>query len=85
MRKRLYNINELASMLGVTVPAIHAQLARRNFDAVPHPIKLGRRLAWPEEVVEAWLSQKIASTSTQVLEAPIIGRSRGRPRKTENK
>jgi predicted DNA-binding transcriptional regulator AlpA len=85
MRKRLYNINELASILGFTVPAIHAQLARKNFDAVPPPIKLGRRLAWPEEIVEDWLAQKIAAASSAGGSPVMSVRPRGRPRKIENR
>lgn len=59
MRKRLYNINELASILGFTVPAIHAHLARKNYDAVPPPFRLGRRLAWSVEAIDSWLEDKI--------------------------
>lgn len=82
MQKRLYNINELAELLGFTVPAIHAQLARKNFEAVPPPIKLGRRLAWPVELLEEWLASKIAKANPHPSEGPTECPRRGRPRKT---
>ena len=82
MRKRLYNINELAEILGFTVPAIHAQLARKNYEAVPPPIKLGRRLAWPEELLEEWLAEKIAKANSHLSGKPTETPHRGRPRKT---
>lgn len=59
--KLLYNVNELAAILGSTVPAIHAHLARKNYDAVPPPVYLGRRLAWPVDAVDQWLAAKVQS------------------------
>lgn len=47
--QKLLNIGELADFLGFTVAAVSAHLHRKNWDAVPKPIKLGRRLAWPVE------------------------------------
>jgi len=59
MRKRLYNINELASILGFTVPAIHAHLARKNYDAVPPPFRLGRRLSWSVQSIDLFIENKM--------------------------
>ncbi|MGE4299807.1 MAG: helix-turn-helix transcriptional regulator [Desulfovibrionaceae bacterium] len=59
MRKVIYNINDLSAILGFTVPAIHAHLARKNYEAVPRPFHLGRRLAWSTEAVHQWLDMKI--------------------------
>lgn len=64
MQKRIYNINELASILGFTVPAVHAHLARKNYDAVPPPFRLGRRLAWSVEAVDNWLAEKIRQSNS---------------------
>ena len=59
MQKRLYNINELASILGFTVPAIHAHLARKNYSAVPPPFRLGRRLAWSVQSIDSFIENKM--------------------------
>lgn len=60
MATTIYNVEQLAKILGFTVPAIHAHLARENFEAVPPPIRLGRKLAWTEELVDSWIQAKIA-------------------------
>lgn len=85
MHTRLLGINELADILGISAPAIHAHLARRNFDAVPPPIKLGRRLVWPEKVLREWLDEKVATAQERiatVAEEEADSRRPGRPRKT---
>jgi predicted DNA-binding transcriptional regulator AlpA len=87
MEKLFYNIGEVATLLGTTVSAIQAHIARKNFDAVPPPARLGKRLAWPVPEVNAWFSRKIAETHTH---ARFINssaseeqkRGRGRPRKS---
>lgn len=60
-QKIYYNINELADALGTTTPAIHAHLRRKNFDAVPQPQHLGRRLVWRIKDVEEWADQKTST------------------------
>lgn len=81
--KLVYNINELAPILGFTVPAVHAHLARNNYDAVPPPVYLGRRLAWPVESVNQWLDAKLQAATTRSLAQsdqprPGVGRPRNR-------
>lgn len=39
--QRFYNIGELSTILGKSIASIHGHLARKQFDAVPPPIKLG--------------------------------------------
>ncbi len=73
--QKLLNIGELADFLGFTVAAVSAHLHRKNWDAVPKPIKLGRRLAWPVEEVQAWVREKILSR-----DEPSYRRGPGRPR-----
>jgi len=58
-RKRIYDINDLSTILGFTVPAIHAHLARKNYQACPRPFHLGRRLAWSVSAVDSWLEDKM--------------------------
>ena len=91
VQKRFYNIEELSTILGKSIAAIHGHLARKQFDAVPPPMKLGRRLAWLVESVEAWINGKAAQSAEQVEEykklMPIqaLNRRRGRPTKAEVK
>ena len=82
MSKLLYNVNELSAILGFTVSAIHAHLARQHYDAVPPPIRLGRRLAWSAEAVNLWLAEKVqrASAARLALESSQK-RPVGRPRR----
>ena len=44
VQKKFYNIEELSTILGKSLAAVHGHLARKQFDAVPPPMKLGRRL-----------------------------------------
>ena len=84
---KLLNVHELAEYLSTTVPAIYSHINRQNYIAIPRPIKLGRRLAWPMEIVDNWIRQKVADTEkTQcrnTLDRPR--RKRGRPRKQQLK
>lgn len=87
VQKRFYNIDELATILGKSIAAIHGHLARKQFDAVPPPMKLGRRLAWLVEIVDAWITQKSLQAEAQMAahknhqQAPA--KKRGRPTKAE--
>ena len=85
MSKAFFNIQELAAMLGFTVSAIHSHLYRKNFDAVPPPIHLGRRLAWPTESTEAWVRQRIEAATRQLPEPDASKRHVGRPTKAESR
>ena len=88
IKKLFYSIGELASLFGMTVPAIQAHLSRKNFEAIPPPIRLGKRLAWPVEGVEQWFSQKLSQehfySALQRENSSSdfrVKRKRGRPRK----
>lgn len=89
VQKRFYNIEELAIILGKSIAAVHGHLARKQFDAVPPPMKLGRRLAWLVESVDDWIDGKAAHAVSQAGEykesmlAPP--KRRGRPTKAEVK
>jgi len=78
LAKAVFNVNELAEVLGSTPAAIHAHLSRKNFDAVPPPIRLGRRLVWVKAEVEQWLRQRIDESHRQNADARKV---RGRPPK----
>lgn len=66
MHKQLYTIGELASILGFSVSAVHAHLARKNYEAVPPPFRLGRRLMWSAEEVNKWLDEKIEKARNEI-------------------
>ena len=89
VQKRFYNIEELSTILGKSIAAVHGHLARKQFDAVPPPMKLGRRLAWLVDSVDEWIDAKAAQANAQATEyhkfmqAPA--RRRGRPAKAEVK
>lgn len=89
VQKRFYNIQELATILGKSVSAIHGHLARKQFDAVPPPMRLGRRLAWLVDAVDEWIDAKAAQAAVEAeeyrtaVQAPA--KRRGRPTKAEAK
>ena len=45
VEKLFHYIEDMSIILGKTPASIYGHLARKQFDAVPQPIKLGRRLA----------------------------------------
>ena len=87
MERRFYYIEDMAAILGKSVAGIYGHLARKQYDAVPPPMKLGRRLAWLVEAVEDWVDMKLAQARAEVerqaefIQAPA--RKRGRPTKIE--
>jgi len=92
VQKRFYNIQELATILGKSVAAIHGHLSRKQFDAVPPPMRLGRRQAWLVEYVDDWIEAKADKAVAQAEKCMSAGFSvkiqpsrRGRPTKVEQK
>lgn len=84
MKTLFYTIDHVSSMLGLTRASVHGFLARHNYDAVPRPTRLGRRLAWPVETFDRWYQTKLqqaeqAEGAPATAETVTIGR--GRPRK----
>jgi hypothetical protein len=69
----------------LTVAAIYGHLTRKNFEAVPPPVYLGRRLAWPVDVADAWIQKKIESALLKAQSVPSAPRKIGRPTKAEAK
>ncbi len=89
VKKRFYNIEEISVIFGKTVSAVHGHLARKQFDAVPPPMKLGRRLAWLVEAVDAWIDEKAAQADAKPKgshnHSKLPARRLGRPTKAEQK
>lgn len=88
VHKRFYNIEELSTILGKSVSAVHGHLARKQYDAVPPPMKLGRRLAWLVESVDGWIEKKTLEAEEQFEERQATlqtsPKKRGRPTKAES-
>jgi predicted DNA-binding transcriptional regulator AlpA len=89
VQKRFYNIEEVSTILGKSIAAVHGHLARKQFDAVPPPMKLGRRLAWLVDSVDAWIDEKALQAAAQSEEQQAFMQTapkrRGRPTKAEVK
>jgi len=87
--QRFYNIEELSTILGKSIAAVHGHLARKQYDAVPPPMKLGRRLAWLVEAVDTWIDAKAAQVDIKANvdrgHSVPPARRRGRPTKTEQR
>ena len=87
LQKKFYNIEELSTILGKSIASIYGHLARKQFDAVPVPMKLGRRLAWLVEGVDEWVAKKVEEAervrADYVEKMNSEPRRRGRPRKGE--
>lgn len=87
--KKFYNIEEMSAILGKSIASIYGHLARKQFDAVPPPMKLGRRLAWLVSGVDEWVDSKLKQTAAQLAahEAHMKAtpKKRGRPTKAEAK
>lgn len=83
MDQKFYTINDMAGILGLTVSAIHGHLNRRNYHAVPIPVRLGRRLAWPVQLVDEWIRAKIEQAQESVYKSTEHRETarRGRPLK----
>ncbi|MDR3055706.1 MAG: hypothetical protein LBU53_09940 [Zoogloeaceae bacterium] len=85
--QRFYYIEDIASLLGKSVSAIYGHLSRKQYDAVPPPMKLGRRLVWLVETTEEWINAKVicakAEIYKQMQEIHTAPKRRGRPSKAE--
>jgi len=90
VEKKFYNIDEMSAILGKSIASIYGHLARKQFDAVPMPMKLGRRLAWLVTGVDEWVDGKIREVERQAEKyeehiSSSVVRRRGRPRKCNGK
>jgi predicted DNA-binding transcriptional regulator AlpA len=87
LERKFYYIEDMAKLLGKSVMSIHGHLGRKQYDAVPPPMHLGRRLVWLTEAVDEWIDIKVdlarAELREQMKEIQGVPRRRGRPSKTE--
>jgi len=85
--QRFYYIEDMAELLGKSATSIYAHLGRKQYDAVPPPMRLGRRLVWLVEAVDEWISIKAkfakVELERQMQELQAPSKRRGRPTKAE--
>jgi predicted DNA-binding transcriptional regulator AlpA len=79
MTKRILSIDDLAELMNTTVFSIRSNLQRKNYRAVPRPMRLGRRLAWSAGMIEEFIRSREAEATEQ---SKGDDREPGRPRKS---
>jgi Predicted transcriptional regulator len=86
MLSRFLTSHKLAEELGCTVSSIYNHIHKKNFNAIPRPIRLGRKLVWTREAVEEWLQNKLEQTeeSQPASESKPVAKI-GRPTKKEQR
>lgn len=67
---------EAAERLGMTPQALSCHVSRRNWTAIPRPIKVGGRFRWIDEKITEFLEEKWEAGKPTQKTA-----KRGRPRK----
>jgi len=82
--KKIIRIGELSEILEISQNSIRCSLKRGN-DAVPKPIKLGRRIAWTVRQIEDFLErkEKEAAEGQCVAGQKTVRKKAGRPSKKQ--
>lgn len=57
MQSDVLYVPQLATALGLTEAAVRGHVYRRT-GAIPKPFKMGRKLAWRQATVQAWLASR---------------------------
>ena len=73
-RERLWDIEDVASYLGIPLSSVYKMTARRSRNPIPH-LKVGGRLRFRKADIDAWL-ELWAVTPTETL-ARARRRARG--------
>ncbi|MDL2259485.1 hypothetical protein LJB99_01215 [Deltaproteobacteria bacterium OttesenSCG-928-K17] len=86
MIPKVIGIHKLAELLDCSPASIYSHIARKNWDAIPIPIRMGRRLAWMQTTVDEWFAAKTNFAELE-LKAEALAhhcpRRTGRPTKVE--
>lgn len=70
---------EAAEMLGMTPAALSCHVSRRNWSAIPRPLKIGGRFKWIESKIEEFVIGKWEEAQ------PVTAKRKpGRPQKTRS-
>lgn len=87
MVPQIIGIHKLAEMLDCTAASIYSHIARKNWSAIPAPIRMGKRLAWLQTAVDEWFACKLASAARAIQhESPVqLPKKLGRPTKAESR
>lgn len=80
---RLIGRVKAAELLDMTPNALSCHVARRNWDAVPEPIKVGGCFKWSVEQIAEWIDKRFEKRATASKNKKIEAtRNRvGRPNK----
>ena len=70
--KRLIRLPEVISITGLSRSSIYAQIKAGKF---PAPISIGPRMsAWDSDLIEAWVSERIAESDKGAADRLAVGR-----------
>jgi len=83
--QKVVHVEGLAELLDTTTHAIRSHLQRRNFSAIPKPIRLGDRIVWTMKKVDEFLDgkEKEAEASFETDLRQLKRAGRGRPTKKQ--
>jgi predicted DNA-binding transcriptional regulator AlpA len=65
---KFYCIEDMAELLGKSVVSIRGHIAMKQYDAVPPPVRQGRKLVWLVEAVDKWIEMKLILAKAGVIE-----------------
>jgi predicted DNA-binding transcriptional regulator AlpA len=68
---------EAAKRLGMTPNALSCHVYRKNWDAIPVPIKIGGRFKWTDEQITEWIKERLAAVCTRQERPTSIKKKRG--------
>jgi hypothetical protein len=77
---QLMTRTEVASLLRITPQALSNHISKRNFDAVPPPLRIAGRNKWRFDLVVEWIEER-SPDQAKGKGKKNVGQ-RGRPRKT---
>lgn len=83
MAPQIIGIRKLAEMLDCSVASIYSHIARKNWDAIPAPIRIGKRLAWLQTSVDDWFASKLLLAAKTSQHEPSVCRSAPKTGATE--
>lgn len=80
MEQAVMYVPDVARYLGLTETSVRTHVYRKNWSAVPPPMRLGGRIGWRKEDIDNFLEQK-AQLEYTTRKAKTSKEGKGRPRK----
>lgn len=81
--KRLIGREKAAELLDMTPNALSCHVARRNWNEIPKPARVGGRYKWTVEQISKWIDERFDQRCVSSTVA-ATKRKPGRPRKTRS-